>query len=182
MSYFAAIRKRPCKFETHQARSLAETLNALNMKLKAIFEKAENPIPESPNEEVMIWLSNIGLDQDLIDEFRSVSRNGPIKVNKVYFDRFNEFIENNLDEQNKRCIENGYLIIGSGLNGDPIVLNIETEKVGYVSHDILWEDEEKDFQDMLVMTNLDVFEFYQKAFNDEFPVDSYELDEKGLCI
>ena len=86
----------------------------------------------------------------------------------------NNIIEENLDEQNKACINNGYLIIGAGLNGDPIVLSIKSETVGYVSHDELWEDDEDtDFDEMLSMTNLNLFDFYKNAFNDDFPVDSY---------
>jgi hypothetical protein len=157
-------------------------LNVMNMRLKRIFENAEHPIVEEPSQKVKEWLSNIGLDQNLIEEFSNCSHSGPIKVNKIYFNHFNEFFEENLEDQNKKCIENGYLIIGSGLNGDPIVLHLDTCKVGYVSHDDLWEDEESDFKDMLAMTGLDVFEFYEKAYNDEFPVDINELEDKGLSI
>ena len=71
------------------------------MKLESIFEKAEIPIPELPSEGVVTWLRDIGLAQNIINEFQSYSRNGPIRVNKVYFNHFNEFIEYNLDEQNK---------------------------------------------------------------------------------
>ncbi len=149
------------------------------MKLKSILEKAEWPIKEEPDQAILDWLAKIGLDTNLIEELAACSRYGPIKVNKIYLNRFNSMIEENLDEQNKKCIDNGYLIIGSGLNGDPIVLSIESEMIGYVSHDELWEDDEySGFKDILEMTTLNIFEFYKNAFSDDFPVDSYECAEK----
>ncbi len=158
-------------------------LNANDMKLKSILENAECPIYEAPNQTVIGWLADIGLSLKLIDALSACSRYGAIKVNKIYFNRFNDLIDENQDEQNKACIDNGYLIVGCGLNGDPIVLSIETEKIGYVSHDELWEDdEEAEFKDMLVMTNLNLSEFYENAFSDDFPVDSYECEEKGMSI
>ena len=144
------------------------------MKLKPILEKADCPIYEDPDKKAIDWLKTIGLNPNLINELASCSRFGAIKVNRIYFNRFNNIIEENLDEQNKACINNGYLIIGAGLNGDPIVLSIKSETVGYVSHDELWEDDEDtDFDEMLSMTNLNLFDFYKNAFNDDFPVDSY---------
>ena len=151
-----------------------------NMKLKTIFENAECPVFEDPSQKVIDWLSSIGLNQDLIEEFSSCSHYGPIRINKIYFNRFNEFIEYNFDEKSKRCIENGYLIIGSGLNGDPIVLSLESGNVGYISHDALWEEEDCDFNEMLALTELNVFEFYKNAYSDEFPVDCYECEEKSI--
>ena len=153
------------------------------MKLKSILGKAECPLYEDPDQKVIDWLKTIGLNPNLIDELASCSRNGAIKVNRIYFNRFNNMLEENLDEPHKACINNGYLIIGTGLNGDPIVLSIKTEMVGYVSHDELWEDDEdNDFEGILSITNLNLFDFYKNAFSDEFPVDSYECDEKGLNI
>ncbi len=154
----------------------------MNKKLKTIFENAECPMVQEPSQKILNWLSTIGLDKRLIEEFSNCSRCGPIRVNKIYFNQFNELFDDNLEEQNKRCLENGYLIIGSGLNGDPIVLQLETTKVGYVSHDELWEEEDSDFKDIVAITDLDVFDFYKNAYSDDFPVDIHELEEKGLSI
>ncbi|MEH7110082.1 hypothetical protein, partial [Bacillus sp. JJ1764] len=63
-----------------------------------------------------------------------------IKFKQVYFNIVNEIPENNLYEEYKRCIDNGFFIIGSGLNGDSIVIDLNTRNIGYVFHDEVWED------------------------------------------
>jgi hypothetical protein len=126
---------------------------------------------------VIEWLREIGLKENIINELASCSFNSFIQVNRISFDSFNLFKENNIDIQNRKCIENKYLIIGSGLNGDPIVYSLKNNSVGYVSHEELWEEEEYVFGEICCMTNLSIQEFYYEAFSDDFPADFYECEE-----
>jgi hypothetical protein len=47
----------------------------------------------------------------------------PLTIGALIFDSVNEFPEENLDGVNARCLRDGLLIVGSGLNGDPIVVD-----------------------------------------------------------
>src|SRR5262245_61711181 len=42
------------------------------------------------------------------------------------------------------CLENGFLALASGANGDPVALDRRSRGIVYVSHDILWSDDWKD--------------------------------------
>jgi HEAT repeat protein len=43
--------------------------------------------------------------------------------------------------KDRRYVETGLIAVGSGPNGDPLVYNRKTKRVGYLSHDVIWEDE-----------------------------------------
>jgi hypothetical protein len=58
----------------------------------------------------------------------------PVTLGHLVFDAVDEMPKENLDEVNARCIEDALLIVGSGLNGDPIVLDLRNGlRVGYVN-------------------------------------------------
>ncbi|MEH7238884.1 hypothetical protein [Bacillus sp. JJ1562] len=85
--------------------------------------------------------------------------------------------DNNLYEEHKRCIDNGLFIIGSGLNGDPIVLDINTNKTGFIFHDELWEDKEINPKEIYISLECSLPEFYYNSvFIDDYPVDGYEAE------
>ena len=71
------------------------------------------------------------------------------------------------------------LIIGSGANGDPIVLNTKTMNVGYVFHDILWEEENiDDLNKVYIDLKMSIGTFFYKSVTEEdFPIDAYEAED-----
>ena len=76
------------------------------------------------------------------------------------------------------CIEHGYLIIGSGLNGDLLCVNIENGKVGYAFHDDLWDNCYDDFDDIYIELPCYLDEFLDIAFNNEdYPFDGYKAED-----
>jgi len=150
------------------------------MNLKTTIERLDLPQFEPPNPRVIDWLRSKKVDEVTIQELSSCSTCSHIKINQIYLNKFNDLIEENSDEQNELCLENGFLIIGSGLNGDPIVISIETKKIGYVCHDELWEDEECNFEDIVYVTRLNLSEFYESAQEKGFPVDIHDAEEEGI--
>ncbi|MDQ0913854.1 hypothetical protein [Paenibacillus sp. V4I5] len=101
-----------------------------------------------------------------------------IRFKHVSFYQVNEMPDENLYEQNQRCIAEKLLIIGWGLNGDFIVLDLENLKVGYVFHDDLWEDESVNPRDIFINLNCSIGEFYYNAITvEDFPVDGYEAEK-----
>jgi hypothetical protein len=91
----------------------------------------------------------------------------------------------NQDRSNAICMERGFLIVGSGLNGDPIAVELSSEKMAFLSHDILFESTYDDFEDgvvefeeCLLRTPLGFHEFWQGASDvPNFPRDSYDAEE-----
>ncbi len=103
----------------------------------------------------------------------------PLKFGHIYFDSVNTMERENCEKQNKSCINEGLLIVGSGLNGDPVVIDIKNLTMGFVFHDELWEKKEIKARGVHVDTNLSLGRFYYDALNkkDIFPVDAYMAEE-----
>ncbi|RNB92492.1 hypothetical protein EDM56_02010 [Brevibacillus fluminis] len=118
------------------------------------------------------------IPNQLVNFLEKFSFEQNVRFNNVYFDKVNEMPDNNLYEQNRRCMDARLLIIGSGLNGDFVVLDVENLKVGYVFHDELWEDELVNPRDIHINLNCSIGEFYYYHITvHDFPVDGYEAEE-----
>ena len=65
------------------------------------------------------------------------------------------------------------------MNGDPIVLNIETMRLGYIFHDKLWPDNSfKTLESIYIDLGLSIGEFFHKAMTEEgFPIDAFDAEE-----
>ncbi|PEJ54383.1 hypothetical protein CN692_20005 [Bacillus sp. AFS002410] len=123
------------------------------------FTKYQIPI------DILLFMSKFSFSKNLI-------------FDHVYFDKVNDIPDNNLWEENKRCIDEGLLIIGSGLNGDFIVVDLQTLKVGYVFHDEIWEDEDAIVRENYINLNWSIGQFYYNALTmQEFPVDGFQAEE-----
>ena len=125
------------------------------------------------------FFKNIGLKKELIDFFKQFSYLKYIDFDGISFSRINDIRTDNLEEQNNEIYKNKLLIIGSGMNGDPIVLNFETMKMGYVFHDQLWGNEKiEDLDSIYIDLDLSIGEFYYKKMTEEkFPIDAYDAEE-----
>ncbi|WP_282049363.1 hypothetical protein [Maribacter aquivivus] len=125
------------------------------------------------------FFKSIGLSAELIDFLKEFSFMQGIDFDGIYFSRVNDIRSENLEEINKEIFKYNLLIVGSGMNGDPIVLNFKTMKMGYVFHDELWESETiEDFDAIYIDLGLSLGKFYYKKVTEEnFPVDAYEAEE-----
>ena len=88
-------------------------------------------------------------------------------------------LEEVFDEYNKPCIENGYLIIGEGPNGDLLCVDIKKGTVGYAYHDELWEGSFEDFSSIYIDMPILLEKFIDMMLKDEFnyPFDGYEAEK-----
>lgn len=133
---------------------------------------------EPINQGTLNFFTEYQIPEELVLFMKKFSFTQNIKFNHVYFDKVNDIPENNLWEENKRCIDEDLLIIGSGLNGDFIVVDLNTLKVGYVFHDEIWEDEEAIVRENYISLNCSIGHFYYNALTiEEFPVDGREAEE-----
>lgn len=130
------------------------------------------------SEKTISFLVDYKIPNETIDFFNGFSFDQHIRFNHVSFYQVNEMPGENLFEENQRCIAERLLIIGWGLNGDFIVLDLENLKVGYVFHDDLWEDESVNPRNIFINLNCSIGEFYYNAVTVEgFPVDGYEAEQ-----
>lgn len=109
--------------------------------------------------------------------FESCSYSGFLTFNRVTLDRINDFPDlNNIPVHARN--KDKYLIIGNGLNGDPIAVNITNLNTGYLFHDILFENEVTDMDQLFVDMRCPPEEFlYNAVFLNQYPVDAYQSEE-----
>lgn len=129
-------------------------------------------------EETRDFLNEFRASESLFDFLEKSSYISAKKIGNVHFDAVNNLAKNNLVPENKRCVDNGLLIIGHGLNGDPIVIDVESFEVGYVFHDELWEGVKDDIRSMVVRMNRSVGDFFESVASvPNFPIDAFEAEE-----
>ena len=75
------------------------------------------------------FLESIDLSSELVDFFRTFSFREEIEFGNIFFNCVNRIRIENIEEENKEIYKKDLLIIGSGTNGDPIVLNTKTLNV-----------------------------------------------------
>lgn len=114
-----------------------------------------------------------GLPADVIQYLNCMG--SPVYLNKtVYGSAYTTLfsIDEMKNEQYEICMENNLLIIGYGLNGDLLTLNLSNSKVGYVFHDELTEESFDEFQEIYVEMPLKIEEFIEMAIeNKNYPID-----------
>ena len=153
---------------------------------KELFDKAIDnillevrPVRLSLNNATIEFFGNYSIPTELQEFLTIYSFSRPLQVGHICYDETNYMAENNLEDENRNCIEEGLLIIGAGLNGDPVVVDMETLSVGFVFHDELWEDTSLKAQSVYINTGLSIGEFYLNAATqkDSFPKDAYQARE-----
>lgn len=78
---------------------------------------------------------------------------------------------------NEHALRNGFLVIGHGLNGDPIAVELAKGEVAFLSHEVLWglDPECDSFDACVARSTLDIDTFWTRASEaKDFPVDFYE--------
>ena len=120
------------------------------------------------------YLRDHGVPESLITTLDECTYAGDIPIGRLWLAPLGELDVDNQREENLPCIEHGFLIVGSGLNGDPVALQISTGKMVFVSHDLLWERDYDDFDECVAQSPLEFHAFWSAALeNIDFPVDSY---------
>lgn len=133
---------------------------------------------EALSQETLSFLSTYKITTQVIEFLHLYSYNQLLRFKRVYFYRANEVAENNICDENKRCIDERLLIIGSGLNGDLIVLDLDNLQIGYVFHDELWENETiGGSREIFISMKCSIGEFYYNSLMVEgYPVDGFQAE------
>lgn len=81
-------------------------------------------------------------------------------------------IDNLKEEQYDICLINGLFVIGSGLNGDLLTINLKNLKVGYIFHDDLAEENYDSIEDIYIELPFSIDEFLKIAITTvDYPFD-----------
>lgn len=125
------------------------------------------------------FFESINLSQDLMIFFKTFSFREEIEFGSIYFNCVNRIRTENLEKENKEIYKKDLLIIGSGSNGDPIVLNTKTMSIGYIFHDILWEKENiEDLNKIYIDLKMSIGTFFYKSITEgNFPIDAYDAED-----
>jgi hypothetical protein len=147
---------------------------------KLLLALSERPAPRPVSETTLAFLRKHGVAASLSKVLSRSSYAGPIRLGKLWFNEVNQITKENLARQNRPCIRNGFLIIGAGLNGDPIALELATQMVVFISHDLLWGNDFDSFSQCVAASPFDIHEFWRRAATDTtFPRDFYDARGDG---
>jgi hypothetical protein len=136
---------------------------------------ADKPPKERLGPRCLDYLRAHGVPPPLVGTLDECAYAGAIRIGRLWLSPLVEIDLENQEEENAPCMEHGLLIVGSGLNGDPIGLEISSGRMAFVSHDLLWERDYGDFEECVVRSPLGFHEFWSAAVDDPgFPVDSYD--------
>lgn len=113
--------------------------------------------------EVQQFLTEFSFDTDLA-------------IGEVHFDQVNGLKKKmEWEDDFQRALQAGLLLVGSGLNGDLLALDIRDSQVGYLFHDYFWEEEAEDPRKFFIKLNCSLGQFFWNTqFVDDYPVDAYE--------
>ena len=146
-------------------------ISEIRLEIRPIFQEITNS--------TFNFFEEFQIPQELRELLIENSFDRPLKIGNVSYSVTNYIGEENLEEINLNCIKESLLIIGSGLNGDPIVVDLKTLSTGFLFHDELWEHDYVNVREIYVDTKLSVGQFFFNASKeiDTFPVDAYEAAE-----
>lgn len=122
-------------------------------------------------EEINEYLSCMGADLSFYK-----SSNG-VALTTLY--GISTILSENADEYNKPCLENGFIIIGAGPNGDLLCVNCSTGRVGYAFGAELWEQNFSTFSDIYIELPLSIEQFIVLMLKDKenYPFDGSEAED-----
>jgi hypothetical protein len=127
------------------------------------------PIPDA----CLAYLREHRIPEDIVRDLRKSSYPQWITIGKVSLLPMPNLISDTSGIT--ECIEHGYLPLAGCANGDPVALDRESRHMVYVSHDILWDREWKEFGECVHRTPLLYEDFWEAVLVDRlFPRDYYE--------
>lgn len=139
------------------------------------LESKPNPAPLP--ERCLKYLLEHGIPEDIIADIKASSYSDWIQIGPLSLVPMPELID--LTTGILPCMENGFLVLAGGANGDPVAVERQTRRMVFVSHDILWSDDWRDFCECVQETPFLYEDFWDQVVTDkEFPWDYYEAQRR----
>ena len=147
--------------------------------LEGLSRRTDLPPKERLSDRCLDYARERGVPLRLIETLDAYAYAGPIRIGPVWLSRLSEFDIENDTEENAPCLQHGFLIVGSGLNGDPIAVELASGNMSFIAHDVLWERDYDRFEECVVRTPLGFEEFWARAVDAaDFPRDSYDAQRR----
>ncbi|RZJ58970.1 MAG: hypothetical protein EOO58_04495 [Hymenobacter sp.] len=150
------------------AEKMLLALQAKEANMKRYFEPLR--------EENAAVLRNIGAGSEVQAFFMQFSFDTEMEAGEYTFMQANCLKKNrDWDEEFKRALHTNLLLVGSGLSGDMVALDLLDYQAGILFHDYFWEKLEEDPRKCLIKMNCSLGQFYwNSAFIEDYPIDAYE--------
>lgn len=151
--------------QLHQA--LAAT--SFNMKKHAEMLRQENKDA----------LHNAVKNQQLLDFFTEFSFDEEITIGGFSLRQANCLKKDLTWEEDFKCgLNYDLLILGSGVSGDMVALDLQDFQAGILFHDYFWNDSEEGLRKFLIKMNCSLGQFYLNSVQiPDYPIDAYEAAE-----
>jgi hypothetical protein len=130
---------------------------------------------EPPSAHTLAFLNKHRVPSGIVDTLKLCSVSAFIRVGHLILHPFSALPKEN-DTPNHHALRNGFLVIGKGLNGDPIAVELSKAEVAFLSHDVLWgfDPDCTHFEECVARSTLDIDTFWERALLwEDFPVDFY---------
>ena len=130
---------------------------------------------EPPSTRTLSFLKKHRVPPGIIQSLEACSVSSFVRVGRLNLYPFSALPEENA-KSNHHALRNGFLVIGSGLNGDPIAVELSNAQVAFLAHEVLWgfDPDCTDFEECVARSTLDIDTFWERALvDDDFPVDFY---------
>lgn len=146
--------------------------------LKDILERLEGRPPRVPlPAEVRKYLEEHKVPLEIIEDLAESSYNHWMPVGPVDVIPMPRMIEETGGIAD--CAKHGLMPVAGCRNFDPVVVDVVTLRICYVSHDILWDEDWSDISECVLPSPYLYEEFWHQAFAaPAFPVDYWDALEK----
>jgi hypothetical protein len=144
---------------------LADVVKKAGMDLRA----------ELPSAATLTFLEKHRVPPGITQSLKACSIPSFIHVGRLILYPFSALPKQNA-KPNHHALRNGFLVIGKGLNGDPIAVELSNAEVAFLSHEVLWgfDPDCTHFEECVARSKLDIDTFWERALDDDdFPVDFY---------
>jgi hypothetical protein len=132
-------------------------------------------LAEPPSAETLSFLKKHRVPPGIIQSLMACSVSSFMRVGRLTLYPFSALPKENA-RSNDPALRNGFLVIGSGLNGDPIAVELANAQLAFLAHEVLWgfDPDCTDFEECVARSTLDIDTFWARALvDDDFPVDFY---------
>ena len=152
-------------------------LDAEKMQIALQAKEANiNRYVEPLREENAAVLRDLGVSPEAQAFFAQFSFDMEMEAGEFTFMQANCLKKNrDWDEEFKRALHTNLLLIGSGLNGDMVVLDLLDYQACILFHDYFWENSEENLRQYLIKMDCSIGQFYwNSTFVANYPIDAYE--------
>jgi hypothetical protein len=140
-----------------------------------IKKAAKGSRAEPASASTLAFLKKHHVPPRIVRTLQACSASTLIRIGQLTLYPFSALPKQN-GKPNHHALRNGFLVIGHGLNGDPIAVELANGEVAFLAHDLLWglDPECTAFEECVARSTLDIDTFWARALvEDDFPVDFY---------